>query len=470
MQIATTAEVETRPDSGHDMSGLARLASAIALGIVDVAGFLDDIETMAKTQVAEVDTVARDARDVLTSNAKVFERLEHAGTASADMAAALDSAVSFVRSAGDRTRGVAQWVRSMSDTVEDLTGTLATARASNNDITQIAMQVNILAINAKIEAMRAGPEGRGFAVVAEAINELSQQTAKAASQITDSIETLTKALEALHQQSGEVRESADLVLTDAHKTDETLQALQQEARILTTDTSAMQKDAAQVQEATGRFVPACERLDQDARKSADGVSTTRKRVHALIDAAEGIVQKSIELGGALDDGPFVDRVMADAHAIGNLFEKATSSGDITEAKLFDQAYKPIPGTNPQQVMTDFTLLTDKLLPPIQEEALKLDPRVVFCAAVDVNGYLPTHNLKFSQPQGRDPIWNTANCRNRRIFDDRVGLKAGQHKAPFLLQTYRRDMGGGQFAMMKDVSAPIWVNGRHWGGLRLAYKV
>jgi methyl-accepting chemotaxis protein len=32
------------------------------------------------------------------------------------------------------------------------------------------------------------------------------------------------------------------------------------------------------------------------------------------------------------------------------------------------------------------------------------------------------------------------------------------------------MGGGQFAMMKDVSAPIRVQGRHWGGLRLAYRM
>jgi methyl-accepting chemotaxis protein len=96
--------------------------------------------------------------------------------------------------------------------------------------------------------------------------------------------------------------------------------------------------------------------------------------------------------------------------------------------------------------------------------------VVFSAAVDDRGYLPTHNLKFSLPQGPDVVWNTANSRNRRIFDDRVGLKAGQSREPFLMQVYRRDMGGGEFVMMKDLSAPITVNGRHWGGLRLAYKI
>jgi methyl-accepting chemotaxis protein len=101
--------------------------------------------------------------------------------------------------------------------------------------------------------------------------------------------------------------------------------------------------------------------------------------------------------------------------------------------------------------------------------LALDPRIVCCAAVDRNGFLPTHNRKFSQPQGGDVTWNTANCRNRRLFNDRVGLAAGRSTKKFLMQSYRRDMGGGQFVAMKDVSAPINVAGRHWGGLRIAYK-
>lgn len=93
---------------------------------------------------------------------------------------------------------------------------------------------------------------------------------------------------------------------------------------------------------------------------------------------------------------------------------------------------------------------------------------MFCTAVDVNGYLPTHNGKFSKPQGPDPVWNAANCRNRRFFKDRVGLGAGRNTQPFLAQTYEGNMGGGSFAPMVDVSAPIFIKGRHWGRLRLAH--
>ena len=76
----------------------------------------------------------------------------------------------------------------------------------------------------------------------------------------------------------------------------------------------------------------------------------------------------------------------------------------------------------------------------------------------------------AQPQGPDPVWNNANCRNRRLFDDRTGLAAARNQKPFLLQTYRRDMGGGNFLVMEDLSAPIFVRGRHWGGFRFGLSV
>ena len=107
---------------------------------------------------------------------------------------------------------------------------------------------------------------------------------------------------------------------------------------------------------------------------------------------------------------------------------------------------------------------------MQERLLGLSDKVVFCIAVDRNGYVPMHNKKVSQAQRPgDPLWNAANSRWRRIFNDRTGLASARNSKPFLLQTYRRDMGGGNFMVLKECAAPITVRGRHWGGLRLAYR-
>jgi methyl-accepting chemotaxis protein len=138
--------------------------------------------------------------------------------------------------------------------------------------------------------------------------------------------------------------------------------------------------------------------------------------------------------------------------------------------LFDERYQPIEGSNPPQVMTRFVPLAERLFPQVQEKLLGLSDKVVFGIAVDRNGYVACHNQKYNQPQrAGDLAWNTANCRNRRVFNDRTGLASARNQRPFLLQTYRRDMGGGQFVVMKEAAAPIVVKGRHWGGLRLAFK-
>ena len=53
---------------------------------------------------------------------------------------------------------------------------------------------------------------------------------------------------------------------------------------------------------------------------------------------------------------------------------------------------------------------------------------------------------------------------KRIFDDPVGRRCGAHSQPFLIQTYRRDTG----EVVHDISAPIFVGGRQWGGFRIGY--
>ena len=56
-----------------------------------------------------------------------------------------------------------------------------------------------------------------------------------------------------------------------------------------------------------------------------------------------------------------------------------------------------------------------------------------------------------------------------VEDDRAVQKVAANTKPFLLQTYRRDMGAGKFVLMKDLSAPIFVNGRHWGAFRVGFR-
>ncbi|RXH16165.1 methyl-accepting chemotaxis protein [Bradyrhizobium guangzhouense] len=168
---------------------------------------------------------------------------------------------------------------------------------------------------------------------------------------------------------------------------------------------------------------------------------------------------------------FVTRAMEAGNALTKIFEQAVARGEVRMDDLFDTDYAEISGTNPQQYRTRYLDWADRALPPFQEAFLAKEPRMAFCAMVDRNGFLPVHNKIYSHPQRPgDVAWNTANCRNRRIFNDPAGLAAAHNQRSYLIQSYARDMGNGNTVMMREIDVPIRVQGRHWGGFRTAYKL
>lgn len=168
---------------------------------------------------------------------------------------------------------------------------------------------------------------------------------------------------------------------------------------------------------------------------------------------------------------FVTRAMEAGTALTRIFEQAIARGEVRMDDLFDTDYAEIAGTNPQQYRTKYLDWADRALPPFQEAFLAKEPRMAFCAMVDRNGFLPVHNKIYSHPQRPgDTAWNTANSRNRRIFNDPAGLAAARNLRSYLIQSYARDMGNGNTVMMREIDVPIRVQGRHWGGFRTAYKL
>ncbi|MCA1951998.1 MAG: methyl-accepting chemotaxis protein [Hyphomicrobiales bacterium] len=168
--------------------------------------------------------------------------------------------------------------------------------------------------------------------------------------------------------------------------------------------------------------------------------------------------------------PLIERAQGFAAEIARAIEAEIAAGRLDEAQVFDEDYRPVPETDPVQLTTRYLQRFEAIIPPIIARTLPLDPKMAFCVAVDRNGYIPVHVPKVSQPQRKgDRAWNHANCRNRRIFDDRAGLLAARLTTPFLIQSYYRDLGGTRVAM-KEIDAPITIRGRHWGGVRMAYSI
>jgi methyl-accepting chemotaxis protein len=230
--------------------------------------------------------------------------------------------------------------------------------------------------------------------------------------------------------------------------------------------------------AEDRAIAAGRRLEVEierlGRVPARVVAVTGMGVHLAFETLPSEMQERLgHLMTAIEAGyrPLITAAQNAARQVEFVLEQAVTDGRLTREQLFDTDYRPVPGTDPQQYETAYLKVFEDLLPAIQEPMLVSDSSMVFCLAIDRNGYIPVHNRKSSQPQRPgDPVWNAANCRNKRIFDDRAGITAARSTRPFVVQSYARDMGGGVTVMMREVDAPIRLFGRHWGGFRTAYRL
>lgn len=442
------------------LSEFVQQAGGLGREAADIAGALDDLGAINRRQGEAFGTLFEDIRGMVSSNQSISREAREAETLAGQTRGRVESALAETRMLASAVSRVEEGISSVGVALKQV------ARAAE-EIGQIAFQTRIVAFNASVEAVRAGEAGKGFGVVADAVKDLAQRVQSSSqlisntvSQLDQRVEALAKEVEAEH---GGRQGGAEAAV------DAAIEAFRTAFGAVATKIHHISSQADGNLTACDTVLNAVQALDKDVESSSGTLEASRGRAHALLGLSENLIEITTHSGLETEDSPYISAVIEAANEIGLLFEGAVDDGRISLNDLFDENYLPVAGSNPAQQTTRYLRLTDSILPPIQESMLSVSPQVVFCAAIDRNGYLPTHNLKFSKPQGRNPEWNAANCRNRRMFNDRTGLAAGRNEKPFLLQTYRRDMGGGKHVLMKDLSAPIYVKGRHWGGLRLGYR-
>ena len=418
------------------ITSISQRTSSLGREAAEVRGVLDDTQKVAAAQAAAIQALAQQLGQGVGAQSGI-------GTEVAQGLAAVAQVGDAVQGVGAEVNGIVATLHEVSDAAQQ--------------ITQIALQTRLVAFNASVEAKRAGDAGRGFGVVADAVKALAGQAEASSKAIMGTVAQLGTRIDALAREVS--REGPPDQHGSVHRA---LATVEQGVR--------------RIQQASDGSREVCAGLDGqmtqiegEMRRTTAAMDNALARTDSFLTVSEQLIESLAECGIETEDTPYIRAAQQAAGQIAQLLGDALRTGTVAAADLFDEAYQPVAGSSPAQVTSRFMALAERLFPQVQEKLLSLSDKVVFCIAVDRNGYVPCHNQKYNHPQRPgDLAWNTANCRNRRIFNDRTGLASARSQRPFLLQTYRRDMGGGRFVVMKEASAPITVAGRHWGGLRLAF--
>ena len=454
-----------KKDLINRLSNSSDMSVSLSISISKLAYFMDALHVKIKKQLSSSERIIDLAERLTDETDNISLNASNAHESSLKTKEVCTDGCEKVTNI---TSGILNLKDSVSDAVvcmQELNGHTQEIQSITTVINNVAEQTNLLALNAAIEAARAGEHGRGFAVVADEVRELANKTSNSTQEIDEKINKVVEVSKQTVERIINFQQMVEIIVMQIGQISTVLEDVNKE--VVNSDVmieninSTIDMHLSEVKELTAEIDIVKNELENIEENS--GLIT--QETNELSGKVENLFNLNVDYEfGTVHEK--IKKIAVDkAKEISEVFELAVSNGQISEEELFDRNYVPIKNTNPQKFTTQFDSFTDRILPQIQEPILEENPDIVLAGAVDDNGYFPTHNKRFSkQLTGNYEVDLVAN-RTKRIFSDRTGRRCGSNTKEYLLQTYQRDTG----EILHDLSAPIFVNGKHWGGFRISYK-
>lgn len=245
---------------------------------VDVTYCVDAVQSRSEKSLEELNSI-EDTIANISNNYSVF-------TESAEyIHASMDRSEETINQVDNSMSNLTEQIGNSKQQLEGMTQTFGQLESDFKKITELTQSItgissrtNLLALNASIEAARAGDAGRGFAVVAEQIRELSASTAELVHGIEESIKTLYGSLEELQ---GEIGKTTDLIQNNVKYANE-----------VKDDLNEVKECTSQVKDASDEIVREINGMRTEIDGAVQGVSSTRAAIASIESEINNLNKKS----------------------------------------------------------------------------------------------------------------------------------------------------------------------------------
>ncbi len=276
-----------------------------------IANIADNLEKL----LDQIRRITEKSLDVKEGNNEQRDHVNRVATAVEEMSSTVneiamnaEAASSKSREATDKAKQGAAIVQSTIEKMNSISSTVGAASITINSlgekgaqigeiigvIDDIADQTNLLALNAAIEAARAGEHGRGFAVVADEVRKLAERTSRATKEVADTIKTIQKettlAVEEMERSKKEVEEGKDM----AQDSGNALSEIEEATNTVTIMVSQIADATKEQSKATEEITQSIEGITLLANRVTEASNETNRiadRLSSLADEIKGLVSR-----------------------------------------------------------------------------------------------------------------------------------------------------------------------------------